>query len=363
MIPISAWVSILLAFAPRREGPIVQQSLRPLKAVSTELEPTSLIPDKKINSKFPVRTVVENAQKIYKNLSMESDGICKWYSSTIKFCYVQPPDELHLETEHDSDSVYEYVADSHDKTKPLLVYLPGLDGVGISAIAQFTDLSQTFELWRMYINPKDDRSTFTELTTTVAQFIHEAAIKLNRQVIVVGESFGGLLAPSVALRVQSKHPLAIQGLILVNPATSFDQTLWSTLGPFLATLRHLEDEETEKNGSFTPYSVMGGMTLSAVIPDATQFRKIISLLTGMSITSVDDVNELLSIMRDGFGILADQLPATVVEHRVSQWLPVGSMFVNPRLSSVNVTTVVIAGENDNMLPVSLNFNVMYTKVQ
>jgi len=157
----------------------------------------------------------------------------------------------------------------------------------------------------------------------------------------------------VALRVQStlkhSHPNVIQGLILVNPATSFDQTLWSTLGPLLATLRHLEDENSP---GVTPYSLLGGMTLAAVVPDFMQMRKIVSLLTGVSIKSVEDVNEILSIMRDGFGILADQLPATSVEHRVSQWLPVGSMVVNPLLHSINVTTLVIAGENDNMLPVS-----------
>ena len=57
-------------------------------------------------------------------------------------------------------------------------------------------------------------------------------------------------------------------------------------------------------------------------------------------------------MGDGFGILSDQLPAEVVEHRVSQWLPVGSHVVNPRIGTLEVPTLVIAGEDDNMLPVS-----------
>src|SRR5690348_2325894 len=38
------------------------------------------------------------------------------------------------------------------KDKPIAVYLPGLDGYGISAAThQFDDLSRTFELWRLLI--------------------------------------------------------------------------------------------------------------------------------------------------------------------------------------------------------------------
>ena len=44
--------------------------------------------------------------------------------------------------------------------------------------------------------------------------------------------------------------------------------------------------------------------------------------------------------------------AEVVEYRVAQWLPVGVRVFNPRLEALDVPTLVIAGEDDNFLPVS-----------
>ena len=44
---------------------------------------------------------------------------------------------------------------SGEKPHPLMLYLPGLDGFGISATAQYDDLSNTFELWRMTVDKND----------------------------------------------------------------------------------------------------------------------------------------------------------------------------------------------------------------
>lgn len=260
-----------------------------------------------------------------------------------------------------SDDLFEKVASTHGYKKPLALYLPGLDGVGFSAMAQFDDLSNAFEFWRMTISTSD-RSSFATLTEAVSNFIEDAAVKLNRDVLLIGESFGGLLAPSVAMRATAQtkkrrgddESNPIKGLVLVNPATSFDDTQWSTFAPLLSTLRHLEDDQDKKSAEPrqfpTPFSVLGGLSLAATIPDPTQFQRIVSMITDMPMTNTDDLTTVLSSMRDGFGILEDKLPPEVVEHRVGQWLPVGSAVVNPRLSTLGIPTFVIAGQEDNMLP-------------
>ena len=46
------------------------------------------------------------------------------------------------------------------------------------------------------------------------------------QVVLLGESFGGMLAAGVAITNSTQ----LQGLVLANPATSFDQTDWPTVG-------------------------------------------------------------------------------------------------------------------------------------
>ena len=49
---------------------------------------------------------------------------------------------------------------------------------------------------------------------------------------LVGESMGGLLSLCVA----SERPDLITRLILVNPASSFDKSAWSVLGPALPSI-------------------------------------------------------------------------------------------------------------------------------
>eukprot|EP00978_Attheya_sp_CCMP212_P015335 scaffold39564_cov50-Attheya_sp.AAC.4 len=330
----------------------------------------------------PASKLVEETRSLYKDLNSRSP-VSRNYSPTIRFDFVGPRAndtstwrDFHVHPElgpHISkdasdasdESIFERVAATHGSTKPLLIYLPGLDGVGISASMQFDDLSSSFEFWRLSIS-KSDRSTFTELTNAVASFIDDVATKQDREVLLVGESFGGLLAPSVAMRVNAKVKTRqgamdgenpIKGLVLVNPATSFDETQWSTFAPLLWTLRHLEQEmdadqvvKTSTGRFPTLYSVIGGMALAATIPDAKQLQRIVTMFMDIPVTASEDVTEILGNMRDGFGILGSELPPAVVEHRVGQWLPVGSAVVNKRLDKLDVPTLVIAGLDDNMLP-------------
>lgn len=51
----------------------------------------------------------------------------------------------------------------------------------------------------------------------------------ERPVYLLGESFGGILAIAVA----SSRPDLINRLILVNPATSYERSMWPVLGPLL----------------------------------------------------------------------------------------------------------------------------------
>jgi pimeloyl-ACP methyl ester carboxylesterase len=303
----------------------------------------------------PPQQIITDVKDIYRELAQGC--YIKQYTPTIQFKYTSPVSERGILQEtigsfSENDAIYEKIKSTHNSAKPLLLYLPGLDGVGISASRQFDDLSDTFEFWRMSVDQVTDRSSFTELTTAVSQFINDIAVKQNRQVILVGESFGGLLAPSVAMRVKAmagEDMNPISGLVLINPATSFDRSQWSTFAPILASLRHIKQEGTSASLP-TPYSVVGGMALAALIPDSTQFRNILNIFTDTRVNTAVELQELLGTMRDGFGILADNLPAEVIEHRVGQWLPVGCAVVNPRLHSLDVPTLVISGEDDNMLP-------------
>ena len=111
------------------------------------------------------------------------------------------------------------------------------------------------------MDPREDRSSFTELVEAMAGLLWDIMVGEvdGREVLLIGESFGGLLDPAGALRVASMYERRtrtaardamdcgigiteeprnpIWGMVLVNPATPIDNTQWGNLGPLLASLR------------------------------------------------------------------------------------------------------------------------------
>ncbi len=145
---------------------------------------------------------------------------------------------------------------------PLLIYLPGLDGTGQLFHRQAQGLAEFFDI-RCLAIPSDDVSDWEALSTKVIHLIEqELKEKFPRQlsalptVYLCGESFGACLA----LKVAAKSPNLFEKLILINPASSFNQRPWLGFGvsitqwlpdflhrgsavgllPFLAELRRLE---------------------------------------------------------------------------------------------------------------------------
>ena len=132
-----------------------------------------------------------------------------------------------------------------DVSKPLMLYVPGLDGTGFAASTQFDRLERSFDLKAMHV-PPTDRSDFETLVETIATFLEEetarreaagekprpasssAAAKKGKKkkfhrdgsVYLLGESMGGLLSlcpPELeerirALLVQLGLPTELPGL-------------------------------------------------------------------------------------------------------------------------------------------------------
>jgi pimeloyl-ACP methyl ester carboxylesterase len=230
--------------------------------------------------------------------------------------------------------------------KPLAFYLPGLDGYGISAATnQFDDLSRAFDLWRLFIEPTD-RSSFLQVTQTICGFLDELqANHTNTHITLIGESMGGLLAAAVVLQTNAR----LDGLVLVNPATSFDQTAWDQLVPILTSLKYI-DMNTDAP---TPYSVFGSLILSTVVPDGDQMRRIVEALVnslGMTFPpSLEQLQDIINLTASAFSDTEARLPPELLEHRI-QWLSIGAPIVNSRLSQINSPTLVLVGQQDKLLP-------------
>ncbi len=98
--------------------------------------------------------------------------------------------------------------DKADNDKPLALLIPGLDGTGRLFYRQIDALSKHYRVLPWEFRPRD--------SFALADLVEEIAVKLENEEsgssLVVGESFGGMIALQLAL----DHPDRIKHLGLIN---------------------------------------------------------------------------------------------------------------------------------------------------
>ncbi|KAL4565282.1 hypothetical protein LXL04_029370 [Taraxacum kok-saghyz] len=121
------------------------------------------------------------------------------------------------------------------KDSPLLMYLPGMDGIGTGLVVHEKALGKVFRVQCLHI-PVSDRTPLEGLIQIVEEIVKiEHDLCPKKPIYLLGESFGGTLALAVA----SRNPTIDLILILANPATSFER---SSLYPLIWFMRTLPDE-------------------------------------------------------------------------------------------------------------------------
>jgi len=246
----------------------------------------------------------------------------------------------------------------------VVLYVPGVDFAGVSAAQQFRGLAREgHELWRCFVGP-EDRTPFETMVRHLEVWVRNK-IAAGRRVVLLGESFGGLLSLAAALRLGAGGRAgALKGLVLVNPATSFERTPWSLLGraltalplgdplPPLAARTDLELlEETRERLLQTPYAYLGSMALAASVADPAQLGRIASKVvttmfqsqredssTFSSSSSADgagrsddEVNPMLRSFLTYPEQIAKLLPPDTVRFRLRAWLRDGCESVSSEL--------------------------------
>ncbi|WP_017300074.1 alpha/beta fold hydrolase [Nodosilinea nodulosa] len=115
--------------------------------------------------------------------------------------------------------------------RPLLIYLPGMDGSGELFGLQSAGLRPYFDI-RCLVIPGDDLSSWERLAFQTVQLIRRETG--SAPVYLCGESFGACLA----LRVVALAPALADHLILINSASSFHRFPWlhwvANLTPWVA---------------------------------------------------------------------------------------------------------------------------------
>ena len=248
---------------------------------------------------------------------------------------------------------------------PLLFFLPGIDGVGLAAARQWPKLAPLFDL-RVMAVPADDRTSLDGLIEIVAAAIEAEGkenIPQSRPIYLAGESFGA----SLALLVAAKARGLVDRLLVINPATSYSRSAWSSIAPLIAR---------------APSSIYGALPL-ALAPALGNPLSIMSGAVSASWTSspaeaarqlAGGASELLPQLR----ALGGALPAATLEWRLGLIREAEARLLGreggegrdgdnganslssskktktrrPLLNDIKQRTLVIAGGNDTLLPSS-----------
>lgn len=221
--------------------------------------------------------------------------------------------------------------------RPPLLFLPGLDGVG-DYFNDILNMTTNFDLYRLKVSA-EDRSTFL----TIAKFADAAIAKIRREynnqsIVLVGESFGALVAAYQGIRAASEtNTSTISQLVLINPATSYDRTIWPTLGAAIANVPQ------------SIFPAVGIATLLATAVEPAQIRKIGEKVISRMNSTEAVVTEVRALLESG-NKLVEVLPQSTLEWRLDKWLAGGNFIINNRYGEIKTATLILVGENDRLLP-------------
>lgn len=248
---------------------------------------------------------------------------------------------------------------------PLLCFLPGMDGSICTPFMQYPELGTVFELSCMRITDgMASRATFDEVSEACAEHVSEA-VRSGRRVLLVGESFGASLAIVVSHRVRQLQAAddgsagsGVSGLVLVNPATSYERSALASVGPACASL----------SGALLPLYPLSLLVLAAlVLTPASQAPAMLSMLASKKIPAtlcsepreayLGRVALAAFLGQRGAGLAVGELLSLefftpeAMRFRLGAWLGVGAARANELLPTLHATpTLTVVGDTDRLLP-------------
>lgn len=124
-----------------------------------------------------------------------------------------------------------YTVHGADINKPLLLYVAGLDGSGELFFKQLPSLLASYRVATFRLRERGD-ATYEDLADDIAAVITDlSAASGRRRAVLVGESFGGAITLTFALR----YPQLVERLVIVNSFPYYRRRLRIHLAAYLAT--------------------------------------------------------------------------------------------------------------------------------
>ncbi|KAK1568757.1 hypothetical protein Q3G72_028332 [Acer saccharum] len=280
----------------------------------------------------------ETTKKIKRLLDVEeSEGYCGGKRKSLKD-YFEEAKSMMIRSDGDQPRWFTPTeCGSHAPAdSPLLLYIPGIDGLGLGLTMQQQRLGKIFEICCLHI-PVKDRTSFTGLVKVIERKIKSEKNGLGkRPIYLVGESLGACLALAVAAR----NPHLDLVLILANPATSYSKSvLQSTI-----TLLQLMPDQTL---GFCFMSLMTGDPFKMALDNVVKGVLLQPTVEGLS----QNLVSMLSYIPVRFKsqVLADILPKETLLWKL-ELLRSASAYANARLHVVKAQTLILCSGKDQLLP-------------
>ena len=237
---------------------------------------------------------------------------------------------------------------SIDSNRSILLYLPGIELTGYSLSRQVDELRDDFEV-RWLAVPQDDRTSFDALGDIVSTAIEEAASE-GRKTFVVGESFGGVLALSVALR-NPKPPPGLAGLALVNPATSIAESWASRLTPLLDAVSGLPQPLSEATYAALATPLLAGISTGDYLADPLQLgrRRTDDTSLPAPLRDLQALGRLNSALPE-LTALPSALPLPTLAFRLAMLQDAAATTRELPLSRLKLPVDVLCSTDDKLLP-------------
>ena len=227
--------------------------------------------------------------------------------------------------------------------KPLLAYIPGLDGGNGSPFVQFPGLGVEFDVRVQQVSFESEANlaSFDAIVDDVATYLREERRNNGQPLVVMGESYGGVVASGLAAR----HPELVSGLVLVNPATALsvlpelrDDVRWVRFGGIPDALMDL-----------ALFAKVGRKTFdTAFLAGAAREILVDRKLDKLRVEDPGLANYYDTALKDFLSQLTAAKPAEFWRGRLAQ-LEAGVDFVEGRLSSLAQPVLVVAGTADELL--------------
>ncbi|KAL9185582.1 hypothetical protein ACHAXT_003359 [Thalassiosira profunda] len=247
-------------------------------------------------------------------------------------------------------AVAEYEAHLHT-SKPLCLYLPGFDGTILAPFLQFPSLGEEFDLRAMKVDDMSDRSTFDELKEKVVEYVL-AECKARRrgdatttrdEVYLFGESFGGILATEVALELKKQNyeeTIDLKGLVLVNPATCYQRSMFKETFPPIATADPIPPLGWGPLGGLQ-YVISMIIELTPLLLIEKRFiQQLVDISTFKGLPSVANDAQREAYMGRVIWALPSRIhfiPKETLQWRLTEWLERGSVLFEDRLKKLQAS--------------------------